>query len=145
MLVRISLHRRVCYHSQRPTGKTQFLDYQICVIWCFFLFLLVLFLKVKEKDFPKFVLSSRAAREEVLPSRVIHASSERPAVPTCGTSMMFGFSSLLLSSLAVWTMLHHLTLAPFHHRFDWNPATCVEVFGSLFLTNSLSSDIVHDG
>lgn len=31
------------------------------------------------------------------------------------------------------------------HRFDWNPARCVEVFGSLFLTNSLSRDIVDDG
>lgn len=61
------------------------------VSFAVFFILLVLFLKVKEKDFPKFVLSSRAAQEEVLPSRVIHGSSECPAVPTCGTSMMFGF------------------------------------------------------
>lgn len=46
---------------QRRTGKTQFLNYLICVIWCFYFF----FSLVSENEgegFPKFVLGSRAAQ-----------------------------------------------------------------------------------
>lgn len=49
---------------QRLTGKTQFLNYLICVIWCFY-FLFSLVSESEGEGFSKFVLGSRAAQEEL--------------------------------------------------------------------------------